>query len=157
MEMIRLTKLIESNRTIRNIDLNSIFCSLYDNSFFSIFFQEVMVLQQVLNQLEQLNLQVEEDAEENEVENQVLRRVYYLLSQHNLTQTRYDLNRQSKIVELKDQREKKEEENKVDCNSILYRNLYTHNTKSRDLILQIASLSEQFTLTKVFISIDDLQ
>ena len=85
MEMIRLTKLIESNRTIRNIDLNSIFCSLYDNSFFSIFFQEVMVLQQVLHQLEQLNLQVEEDAEENEVENQVLRRVYYLLSQHNLT------------------------------------------------------------------------
>ena len=49
----------------------------------------------------------------------------------------------------------KEDDQKVaskNCNSLLYRNLYTKNTMSRDMILRIASLCENFNLADIFIS-----
>ena len=45
----------------------------------------------------------------------------------------------------------------ANCNAVIYRVLYSNNTKSRDLILKIASFCQQFSLYKVFISLDDVQ
>ena len=46
---------------------------------------------------------------------------------------------------------------RVNCNSILYRMLYCDNTKSRDLILDIADQCEEFSLSNQFLSLDEVR
>ena len=53
--------------------------------------------------------------------------------------------------------DEEDDEIRVNCNSILYRIIHSTNTKSRDLILEIASNCEQFSLSKVFITQDDVK
>ena len=45
---------------------------------------------------------------------------------------------------------------KVNCNSLLYKILYSQRLKSRDMILEIASYCEQFSLQNFFISQDEV-
>lgn len=46
---------------------------------------------------------------------------------------------------------------KKSCNSLIYRALYSNNTKSRDLILDIASHCKYFSLSSVFISQQEVE
>ena len=48
-------------------------------------------------------------------------------------------------------------EGQVNCNSLLYRILYSNNVKSRDLVLQIASYCESFSLDKVIFTQQDVE
>ena len=45
---------------------------------------------------------------------------------------------------------------KVNCNSLLYKILYSQRLKSRDIILEIASYCDQFSLQNFFISQDEV-
>ena len=50
-----------------------------------------------------------------------------------------------------------EKDNSANCNSLLYQILYSKNTKSRDLILSIASHCQRFSLSNVFLTQDDVK
>ena len=45
---------------------------------------------------------------------------------------------------------------KVNCNSLLYKIQYSDQLKSRDIVLEIASYCEQFSLQNFFISLTDV-
>ena len=46
---------------------------------------------------------------------------------------------------------------RMNCNSIAYRSLYSNETRSRDLILKIASFCPDFSLANIFISQADVE
>lgn len=54
--------------------------------------------------------------------------------------------------------EEKDDDNKckVNCNSLLYKILYSQRLKSRDMILEIASYCSQFSLQNFFISQEEV-
>ena len=141
---------------------------------FSIFYWNVPLLMQ-LNEW----LKIYEEKEEEKQEKEVMKvanwtRLYYMLSHHELEQT--ELQKQIKKAKKIDQQaesayekvksimsEKLElleksspKKSSITCNSILYRIIYSENVRSRDIILEIASLCQHFSIQHCFISLSDL-
>lgn len=61
------------------------------------------------------------------------------------------------VKRLRQKNEAEEKVKKINCNSTLYRILYSDLTKNRDLVLKIANFCNDFTLAKIFISQDDIK
>ena len=109
---------------------------------------------------------MEEDDDGNEIENQDLRRLYYQLTCHEIGRPMLDEKDKEKdstdVNSTKPansfwsrffgNKENEEDEFKANCNSLIYRALMSTNTKSRDLILEISTYLEAFSLSRHLIS-----
>lgn len=58
-EILRLKNLLKMQKSIRQIDLQALFCQISGHSLLTIFFTHVKVLRRIVHQMEQADLQVE--------------------------------------------------------------------------------------------------
>ena len=156
------------------------------SNLFHIFFRQVKVLKHIVEWLERTDFVHEHDKDDNEIENQVLRRIYYVMACHHIKKGRFnkfaasyansyakktpeEAEKQGCLAwcseKLKSFFEEKDEEaaeeeiydkQTIGCNSLLYRILRSNNTKSRDLILHIASYCKEYSIQNFFITQDDV-
>ena len=72
-----------------------------------------------------------------------------------LNKSQKDFNEQQKPDHLPE----KDQDGKLECDSLLYRALYTDGAEvmSRDLIFKIAGRCQEFALTNIFITQKDVQ
>ena len=86
MEILRLFNRLRLNKAIKNFQLSTLYGLYQGKSLFTIFFFETKVLQFILDSLEKYDFvnSPEKDLDSEDIENQVLRRIYFLLSVHEI-------------------------------------------------------------------------
>ena len=70
------------------------------------------------------------------------------------------INEQRKISKNRENKLKRADSVKkgyVNCRSLLYQILYVESTKSRDMIIRIARLCDEFSLANIFITQNDIE
>ena len=139
-----MNKQIQENNQTTKVDYNCLFSSFKGFRFFEIFYTNIVVLQNIIDWLDE----GQDDKLYGILEKHLdvkhrltIKKIYYILSQHEMDQTAKKLSKYQG----------------ADYNSLLYRILYSENTKSRDLILKIVSYSEEFSLSKIFICQADVK
>ena len=81
---MRLKKILREQKAIRKVEMVSLFADFHGSSVFSIFFREVKVLLRIIDQLERSEFPLEHDEDDNAIENSNLRRIYFVLSRHQM-------------------------------------------------------------------------
>ena len=85
-ELMRLKDIIREKKSVRQVEILSLFSDFHGNSVFSIFYKEHKVLNRIHQQLERGEFLREYDDDDNAVENSTLRRIYYALACHRIGQ-----------------------------------------------------------------------
>ena len=67
---------------MREIEFTTLFALFYGNTIFQLFYKLVKVLKKIIKQLEMSEFKREHDDDDNHFENQTLRRLYFILSNH---------------------------------------------------------------------------
>ena len=180
-DCIRIQKLVNDQKQIRHIENETIFASFQGATIFSIFYSEPQVLEAIRDCLTSQDTPCEYDDSYGQIENRLTRKVYWQLALH---ERNSPMPKDSKNQEKKEEKKEKtglaavwkkirqcfgkligkekgaqleQRGDRMNCNSLLYRCLHSEKTNSRDLILNIASLSPQFSLAKIFITQEDVR
>lgn len=177
---------MRDHKAVRTTEKTCMYAQFKGSNLFHIFFRQVKVLKHIVEWLERTDFVHEHDKDDNEIENQVLRRIYYVMACHHIKQGRLSAfaasyansharrntdedekpgclawcsEKLKSFFEEKDEEAAEEEiydKQTIGCNSLLYRILRSNNTKSRDLILHIASYCKEYSIQNFFITQDDV-
>lgn len=82
---MRLQELTQQKRNIKKLEINSLFCSFYGNNIFSIFFNDVKVLQEIVDWLDATEHPMQESIDDTDVPHSNLRKILYTLTLHDDT------------------------------------------------------------------------
>lgn len=66
------------------------FANFKGNNLFHIFFRQVKILKYIATWLEKTDFLREFDRDDNDIENKTLRRIYYIMACHTMTEVKFD-------------------------------------------------------------------
>ena len=111
--------------------MNNLFASFFGNSIIEILFSNHKMLELIAKKLEEDEIPREEivyRGHKKQIENLDLRRLHQILSVHEIGASR------------------RSKESNTECNSLLYKGMYSKSRRSYDALLKIASKCDEFSL-----------
>ena len=81
-ELMHLIQKYKEGKEVREVEFTTLFALFYGNSIFQLFYKQVKVLKRIIEQLEMSEFKKEQDDDDTQLENQTLRRLYFILSNH---------------------------------------------------------------------------
>ena len=85
------------------------FANYKGNSLFQIFFRQVKVLSTIVKWLQQADFVQEFDKDDNQIENQTLRRIYFVMARHTITDKAFEAQKSSIVDPKKEDAEEVEQ------------------------------------------------